>query len=91
MKNRESNLKYLYEHLENREEYLRRFYKKSLKLKPTPLHDLSKTSPMKQYELNNNNSLVQYKNIIRNIHYLDILENTQSGFNHFLERSQRFI
>ena len=78
MKNRESNLKYLYEHLENREEYLRRFYKKSLK--PTPLHDLSKTSPMKQYELNNN-SLVQYKNIIRNIHYLDILENTQSGFN----------
>jgi SAM-dependent methyltransferase len=71
------DLKHLYDHLENRELYLRRFYNKSLN--PTPIHQLSQTNHMKQTELNNN-SLVQYKNIIRNIHYLDILQNTQSGF-----------
>ena len=58
------DLKHLYDHLENREIYLRRFYNKSLN--PTPIHQLSQTNHMKQTELNNN-SLVQYKNIIRNI------------------------
>ena len=77
MKDRQTDLRHLYDHLENREEYLRRFYKKSLK--PTDIHELSEEKPMTQ-TVSNNNSLVQYKNIIRNIHYADILENTQSGF-----------
>jgi len=77
MKDRQTDLRHLYDHLENREEYLRRFYKKSLK--PTDIHELSEEKPMTQ-TVSNNNSLVQYKNIIRNIHYVDILENTQSGF-----------
>ena len=72
----QDDLHNLFEHIKTRDAYLRRFYNKSLK--PTYLNELRKKKPMSKDELNNN-SLVQFKNIIRNIHYRDILEHTQSG------------
>ena len=65
----------LYNHINEREKYLERFYKTSLSVKDD-IH-ISGEPMMKEYM--NNNKNVQYKNIIRNIHVEDILENTQSG------------
>jgi len=75
-----SKIKLLFENIKNREEYLTRFYNLSLR---TPLRITSNdiqitTPPMKNKEMNNNIEL-RYKNIIRNMHYNDILQNTQSG------------
>ena len=69
----------LCEHINNRDDYLTRFYNLSLKIDPDVLciHD-SGISPMKNREMNNNQSII-FKNIIRNIHMLDILKNTKSG------------
>ena len=65
----------LYNHINEREKYLERFYKTSLSVKDD-IH-ISGEPMMKEYM--NNNKNVQYKNIIRNIHVEDILKNTQSG------------
>ena len=64
-------LKYL---IENKESYLLNFYNRSLKIPETLLGE---EIPMNNYD---NNRLVKYKNIIRNLHFYDILQNTVSGF-----------
>lgn len=69
------DLRVLFNHIENREEYLGRFYDTSLK----PLLPLSiRESPMLLGNINNN-AEVKYKNVIRNMYYKDILKNTKSG------------
>ena len=72
-KRTKQQLKYLFEHIHSKNKYLERFYNKSLK--PQHLHIEQK--PTTQY---NNNQLVNYKNVIRNLHYEEILKYTQSGF-----------
>lgn len=64
----------LYENIAKRNEYLERFYQ--ISLKPAPLKIAHE--PMKRRELDNN-KFVQYKNIIRNMHFFNILQNTKSG------------
>jgi hypothetical protein len=71
-----SNIKLLFENIKNRNHYLTRFYNMSLRVLPDRLH--IKDEPMKNKHMNNNEE-VTYKNLIRNIHYKDILENTESG------------
>lgn len=71
-------IKLLYENIEKRNEYLTRFYNMSLRVQE---QNLTITDvPMKNKGFNNN-KLVTYKNLIRNIHYKDILEKTESGIN----------
>lgn len=65
-------LKLLFEFIRSKEIYLRTFYKKSMN--PYELH--IKAAPSKEY---NNNQLVQYKNIIRNQFYRQIMEKTKPG------------
>jgi len=69
----------LCENINARDEYLTRFYNLSLKIDPDILciHE-SGVQPMKNREMNNNQSIV-FKNIIRNIHMFDILQHTKSG------------
>ena len=66
----------LFENIKNRNEYLTRFYNLSLKVQPEFLH--IHDAPMKNKHMNNNES-INYKNIIRNMHYKGILKDTQSG------------
>jgi len=67
-------IKLLYDNIANRNEYLERFYQVSLKPAPLTIDHPA----MKRGELNNN-KFVQYKNIIRNMHFFHILQNTKSG------------
>ena len=69
----------LCENINARDDYLTRFYNLSLKIQPDMLciHE-SGVSPMKYNQMNNNKSIV-FKNIIRNLHMFDILQNTKSG------------
>ena len=62
--------------IDNNYGYLKRFYNKSLEYNSVEL--TIKESPMKNNEFDNNKN-VQYKNIIRNMFYLEILKNTTSG------------
>ena len=74
------DLKLLFENILNRGEYLARFYKTSLNVL-NEQQNLSLTIteyPMKSTEINNNQAL-KYKNIIRNMHFRDILQITKSG------------
>jgi len=71
-----SKIKLLYENIENRNEYLTRFYNLSLRVQEKDLH--INEPPMKNKEMNNNIEL-NYKNVIRNMHYENILQNTKSG------------
>ena len=66
-----ADIRLLYENILKRNEYLTRFY--NLSLLPQPL---SMKEPMK---IMNNNEETKYKNIIRNIYYQEILQNTKSG------------
>jgi hypothetical protein len=62
-------------HIKNRNEYLQRFYDTSLE--PfTPLQIVQKTMTIGQL---NNNSHVEYKRIIRNMYFREILLHTKSG------------
>jgi len=70
------NIKELFHHIVNRSEYLERFYDVSMKL---PDELTISHIPMKNKNMDNN-SLVVYKNVIRNMFYKDILRNTKSGF-----------
>ena len=70
------NIKELFHHIVNRAEYLERFYDVSMKL---PDELTISHVPMKNKNMDNN-SLVVYKNVIRNMFYKDILRNTKSGF-----------
>lgn len=64
----------VYLHIINRNEYLTRFFNTSLYTQ-----ELGITSkPMKKSNLDNN-SLVNYKNIIRNLHFRNILQKTKAG------------
>lgn len=84
------NLKMIYDHILNKEDYLTRFYKISLdpcKISPINRSKCSLSSPdisildapMPRANLNNN-AKVQYKNVIRNLHIRDILQRTKSGW-----------
>jgi len=69
----------IYENFVNRAEYLARFYKVSLAVensRPLPIFGRTDAMPIQAI---NNDSLVVYKNIIRNMFYKDILQNTKSG------------
>jgi hypothetical protein len=70
------NIKELFHYIVNRAEYLERFYDVSMKL---PDELTISHVPMKNKNMDNN-SLVVYKNVIRNMFYKDILRNTKSGF-----------
>ena len=74
-----STLQLLCDNINNRDEYLTRFYNLSLKIN-TDMLCISEAGilPMKNREMNNNQSIV-FKNIIRNLHMFDILQNTKSG------------
>ena len=70
-----ADVKLLFENIHNRNEYLTRFYETSLKV-PDSLAITD--APMKNKQMNNN-SLVRYKNVIRNMFYKEILKDTKSG------------
>jgi len=72
------SIEQLFHEIQNRKEYLTRFYNTSLNVDENNLH-LYEKEPMNKADLNNNED-VQYKNLIRNLHYLDILQKTKSGF-----------
>jgi len=69
-------LRLLYENIIHRNEYLTRFYNLSLRIHEDKIHFSIK--PMKPTEFDNNKESV-YKNLIRNVYYEDILQNTKSG------------
>jgi len=72
------DIKTLFGHIKRRNEYLTRFYNMSLRVKSTHYAIDNVLPPMKNKEMNNNEQPL-YKNFIRNIHMLDILQNTKSG------------
>ena len=69
------SIKLLFENIVNRNEYLQRFYEKSLKV-AEPITILDKAMPISAM---NNDAHVNYKNLIRNMFYKEILQTTQSG------------
>ena len=71
-----ADVRLIYYHIVHRDEYLTRFFYTSLFTESIGIHG---EIPMKASYMNNN-SLVKYKNIIRNMHYKDILQKTKSGF-----------
>ena len=75
-RNKIGNLSALFSAIRNRNEYLERFYKKSLLVDVSDLTIQELPMPISHLD---NNQLSQYKSIIRNIHFRDILQKTQSG------------
>jgi len=71
-----SKIKTLFENIKLRNEYLTRFYNLSLRIDPEFLS--IQIPPMKNRHMNNNQS-VNYKNVIRNMHFKGILQDTKSG------------
>ena len=71
------NLKLLFENIQKREAYLKRFYHLSLRVEPTRF-SMSSLKPMKNKHMNNNEETT-FKNLIRNLHWKDILKNTKTG------------
>jgi len=69
------DIRQLMENIRNRNEYLSRFYDVSLKV---PESMRIEDTPMKNGHMNNN-ALVKYKNVIRNMFYKEILKDTKSG------------
>lgn len=74
----------LYKNIIKRNEYLSRFYNLSLRIQESNV--TIDIPPMKSQHMNNNQDIV-YKNLIRNIHYKDILQNTKSG----MENTKTFL
>jgi hypothetical protein len=70
-----TDLRIIYDHIVNRNEYLARFYQTSLAIHPLQITE----EPMPKSTLNNN-SKVTYKNVIRNLHFRNILQETHSGW-----------
>lgn len=70
------DVKILHGLIQKRDDYLTRFYNMSLRVNQIKIHNVLK--PMKINELDNNNQPL-YKNIIRSMHMMDILQNTKSG------------
>jgi hypothetical protein len=71
-----ADVRQIYYHIVNRDEYLTRFFYTSLFSESIGIRG---EIPMKEDKMNNN-ALVKYKNIIRNVHFKDILQKTKSGF-----------
>lgn len=71
------DLKLLFHHIQTREEYLNRFYNISLNVDPDRF-SMTSIKPMTNRHMNNNTE-TPFKNIIRNLHWKDILKNTKSG------------
>jgi hypothetical protein len=69
-----SDIQLLYHHIMNRDEYLTRFFNTSLYTDHVGITN----KPMKKSHLDNN-SLVNYKNVIRNLHFRNILQKTKAG------------
>jgi len=69
------HLKKLYDHVVQRNEYLTRFFQKSLDYDELKITD----TPMPKSHLDNNTK-VQYKNPIRQLHFRNILQKTHSGW-----------
>jgi hypothetical protein len=70
----QNDIKLLYNHIITRNEYLSRFYKTSLEVDSLKITE----TPMPKTNLDNN-TLVKYKNVIRNMHLRNILQKTKSG------------
>ena len=68
------DMRIIYEHIIKRYEYLSRFYNKSLYFESLDITE----RPMPKSHLDNN-KLANYKNVIRNIHFRNILQKTKSG------------
>lgn len=68
-------LRLLYNHIMNKDEYLQRFYQTSLAIGNLHIDE----DPMPRNHLDNNTK-VNYKNVIRNLHYRNILQKTRSGW-----------
>lgn len=75
---KKQDIKLLLENIKNRNDYLTRFYNTSLKVDENN-NKIIDIEPMKKQNLDNNSN-VQYKNLIRNLHYKEILQETKSGF-----------
>lgn len=75
---RTENLMLLFHDITNIESYLERFYNMSLLIKDKNVHFGEHYKPMKINQINNNQEPL-LKNLIRNLHYKHILENTKSG------------
>jgi len=69
------HLRLLYAHIVRRDEYLARFYDTSLDYDSLAITD----EPMPRDHLDNNTK-VNYKNVIRNLHFRNILQKTKSGW-----------
>jgi hypothetical protein len=69
-----SDIQLLYHHIMNRDEYLTRFFNTSLYTDHVGITN----KPMNNSHLDNN-SLVNYKNVIRNLHFRNILQKTKAG------------
>lgn len=74
------DLKIIYDHIIDREQYLYRFYRKSLQI-PENIH--IEDTPMPSTKLDNNQK-INYKNVVRNMFWLEIFKNTKSGFDNIL-------
>jgi len=77
---KKEDLKMIYHHIQDRNEYLSRFFKTSLEFIEPPENPMTDIKPMSANKLNNNQE-IKYKNIIRNMFWLEILKQTRSGFN----------
>lgn len=71
-------LRLLYENIQKKNDYLSRFYYRSLYYDKA---DISIREPPMKNKNFNNNALVKYKNAIRNMFFYEILRDTKSGFN----------
>jgi len=66
----------LFTNIQNRNDYLTRFFTMSLRIQPEKVHFEDKAMTLKTM---NNNEQPIYKNLIRNLHYQGILKDTKSG------------
>ena len=71
-----AKLRVLFENIRDKNEYLTRFYNLSMRVQPDYMHIIE--PPMKNKQMNNN-IVINYKNVIRNMHYKGILQETESG------------
>lgn len=71
----ENDIRLLYNHIINRNEYLTRFFHTSLEVDSLHISE----PPMLKTKLDNNTH-VKYKNVIRSMHMRNILQRTKSGF-----------
>lgn len=70
-----SDIKILLDHIKTRNEYLERLYNTSLQ-PVDPIRIIEQTMPISKLS---NNQHVEYKNILRNMYFREILQHTQSG------------